>query len=232
MDEDARHGEGVGHEAGVLAGGAAEAAQGIARDVMAALHGNMLDRIGHVADRDPDKTLGDLLGTAAVLDLCNQLLEFLFDDFAIQRLVAGGAVVICAGGGGIPVRCDPDGALHGVEAVIDKDRSAALLAALLDADLLLYLTDVPAVASDWGTAFTRPIGWVSIGDLRGLRFEEATMGPKVESACRFVHQTGSRAAIGAVPDAAALCAGTTGTQIVAYEFDPALVSGVPGGAAR
>jgi carbamate kinase len=58
------------------------------------------------------------------------------------------------------------------------------------------------------------------------------MGPKVESACRFVLQTGRRAAIGAVAEAATLCAGTAGTQIVAYEFDPALVSGVPGGAAR
>lgn len=150
----------------------------------------------------------------------------------IQRLVAAGTLAICAGGGGIPVSCDADGALQGVDAVIDKDRSAALLAALLDADLLLYLTDVPAVASDWGSAFARPIGRVSIADLRGQRFEEATMGPKVESACRFVHQTGKRAAIGAVGDAAALCAATTGTQIVAYEFDPALVSGVPGGAAR
>ena len=150
----------------------------------------------------------------------------------IQQLVGTGAVVICAGGGGIPVRCDADGALSGVEAVIDKDRSAALLAALLDADLLLYLTDVPAVATDWGSAFARPIGRVSVADLRGFRFEKATMGAKVDSACRFVHQTGKRAAIGAVADAPALCTGTAGTQIVAYEVDSALVSGVPGGAAR
>jgi len=74
----------------------------------------------------------------------------------IQLLSSAGALVICAGGGGIPVRCDADGALHGVEAVIDKDRSAALLATLLDADLLLYLTDVAAVTSDWGSAFARP----------------------------------------------------------------------------
>lgn len=150
----------------------------------------------------------------------------------IQQLAASGTVVICAGGGGIPVRCDTDGNLHGVEAVIDKDRSAALLASLLGADLLLYLTDVPAVAADWGSAFTRPIGRVSVADLRGQCFDDATMGPKVESACRFVHQSGKRAAIGAVADAAALCTGTAGTQIVAWEFDAAPVSGVPGGAAR
>ena len=150
----------------------------------------------------------------------------------IERLVSAGAVVICAGGGGIPVRCDEDGALTGVEAVIDKDRSAALLASLLGADLLLFLTDVPAVASDWGSAFARPLGSVSPADLHAHQFDAATMGLKVESAGRFVLRTGKRAAIGAVGDAAALCAGTAGTQIVAYDFDPALVSGVPGGAVR
>jgi len=150
----------------------------------------------------------------------------------IRQLVSTGAVVICAGGGGIPVRCDADGALHGVEAVIDKDRSAALLASLVGADVLLYLTDVAAVAADWGSAFARPIGRVSPADLRGHTFDGATIGPKVESACRFVLQTGKRAAIGAVSDAAALCAGTAGTQLVAYALDPALLSGAPGGGAR
>ena len=144
---------------------------------------------------------------------------------AIQSLLAAGAVIICAGGGGIPVRCDADGTLHGVEAVIDKDRSAALLASLLHADLLLYLTDVPAVAADWGSAFARPIGQVSPADLAGHRFDETTMGAKVESACRFVNQSGKRAAIGAIADAGALCSGAAGTQIVAYEFDPVLMVG-------
>jgi len=142
----------------------------------------------------------------------------------IRRLVAAGAVVLCAGGGGIPVRCDADGELHGVEAVVDKDRSAALLASLLDADLLLYLTDVPAVMTEWGTGFARPTGWVSPGELAAQTFDEATIGPKVESACRFVRQTGKRAAIGAVADAVALCAGETGTQIAAYEFDPTVLA--------
>jgi carbamate kinase len=144
---------------------------------------------------------------------------------SIRFLVSSGAIVICAGGGGIPVRCDAYGALHGVDAVIDKDRTAALLASLLRADLLLYLTDVPAVSADWGSAFARPIGRVSPADLADQRFDDTTMGTKVESACRFVHQTGKRAAIGAVADARALCEGTTGTQIVGYEFDPALAAG-------
>jgi carbamate kinase len=135
----------------------------------------------------------------------------------IKRLSEGGVVVICAGGGGIPVRCDADGALRGVDAVIDKDRSAALLATLLGADLLLYLTDVPAVAADFGSAFVRPILHVTPAELRSHRLDPSTMGPKVESACRFVEQTGKRAAIGAVADAAALCAGEAGTQIVTLE---------------
>jgi len=137
----------------------------------------------------------------------------------IRRLIAAGVVVICAGGGGIPVRCDEEGVLTGVEAVIDKDRSAALLGALLDADALLYLTDVPAVASDWGSAFSQPLGCVTPADLRAHRFEAATMGPKVDSACRFVLRTRRRAAIGAMSDTAALFAGSAGTQIVDYDLN-------------
>jgi carbamate kinase len=135
----------------------------------------------------------------------------------IRHLSEAGAVVICAGGGGIPVRCDADGSLHGVDAVIDKDRTAALLASLLGADVLLYLTDVPAVAADFGSAFVRPILQVTAAELRSHRLDPSTMGPKVESACRFVEQTGKRAVIGAVADAAAMCAGEAGTQIVAFE---------------
>jgi carbamate kinase len=150
----------------------------------------------------------------------------------IDLLASAGTIVVCAGGGGIPVRCDAGGTLHGVEAVIDKDRSAALLASLLHADLLLYLTDVPAVSSDWGSAFARPIGRVTPTELAGHPFDVATIGPKVESACRFVRLTGKRAAIGAVGEAGALCDGRAGTQIVTDGLDPALLSAVPGGAAR
>jgi len=151
----------------------------------------------------------------------------------IQLLCEAGVVVVCAGGGGIPVRCDADGALHGVDAVIDKDRSAALLAALLGADLLLYLTDVPAVQADYGSAFVRPILQVTPAELRTHPLDPSTMGPKVESACRFVEQTGKRAAIGAVTDAAALCAGEAGTQIVALEpLGGTRISAAPGASVR
>jgi carbamate kinase len=132
----------------------------------------------------------------------------------IRRLVSDGVVVICAGGGGIPVACDERGVLAGVEAVIDKDRTAALLATLLGADLLLYLTDVASVETDWGSAFKQPIGTTAPAALRYQGFDPATMGSKVESACRFVERTGKRAAIGAVADAMALTAGQAGTQIL------------------
>jgi carbamate kinase len=151
----------------------------------------------------------------------------------IERLSEAGVVVICAGGGGIPIRCDGDGAIHGADAVIDKDRTAALLASLLRADLLLYLTDVGAVAADYGSAFVRPILQVTPAELRSHRLDPSTMGLKVESACRFVERTGKRAAIGAVADAAALCAGEAGTQIMAFErLGDTRVSGVPGASAR
>jgi carbamate kinase len=131
----------------------------------------------------------------------------------IERLIDDGVLVVCAGGGGIPVVIDADGALMGVKAVIDKDRTAAVLATLLHADLLLLLTDVPAVVSEWGSAFARPLHHVTPAQLRGFYFEAATMGPKVASACRFVEQTGRRAAIGSLADAGQVLAGTAGTQV-------------------
>jgi carbamate kinase len=132
---------------------------------------------------------------------------------AVERLVRSGAVVICAGGGGIPVVVDPDGSMRGVDAVIDKDLSAALLATLLHADALLLLTDVAAVSSDWGTAFARPIHQAAPAQLRALRFPSESMGPKVAAACRFAERTGKRAAIGAIPDAGRVLLGDAGTQV-------------------
>lgn len=153
----------------------------------------------------------------------------------IERLLGDGVLVICGGGGGIPVRCAADGTLAGVDAVIDKDRTAALLATLVGADLLLYLTDVAAVATEWGSAFVRPVKQATPTQMRLHHFDEATMGIKVGSACRFVEQTGKRAAIGALSEAAAVCAGRAGTQIVGSGMlDVATLSAAPapGGGAR
>lgn len=130
----------------------------------------------------------------------------------IRLLVEAGVVVICTGGGGIPVVAD-NGVLHGVEAVIDKDLSAALLAANLGADSLLMLTDVAAVKRDWGTKRARTISRATPAELRSLEFETASMALKIEAACRFVEATGGSAAIGALEDAAAIVRGEAGTCI-------------------
>jgi carbamate kinase len=123
------------------------------------------------------------------------------------------ALVICGGGGGIPVSVDARGGLHGVEAVIDKDLFAALLAEQIRADVLLILTDVPAVMRDWGSEDASPIDMATPSELRELEFPDGSMGPKVEAACRFVERTGREAVIGALADAATL-AETGGTRVV------------------
>lgn len=132
---------------------------------------------------------------------------------ALELLVSSGALVICVGGGGIPVVLDQHGRLHGVEAVIDKDLSAALLATELDADALLMLTDVSNVEAGWRTPRARPLRNVTADELRARRFASGSMAPKIEGACRFVEATGGIAAIGAVADAPALLRGDRGTYI-------------------
>ncbi len=131
----------------------------------------------------------------------------------VGALVAGRSVVICAGGGGIPVTRGNDGRLAGAEAVIDKDLAAALLAERLRADALLILTDVPAVELGYGTSSARPIGSTTAGELRGYSFPSGSMGPKVEAVCRFVETTGNVAAIGRMEDAADLLEGKKGTFV-------------------
>jgi carbamate kinase len=123
------------------------------------------------------------------------------DSPAIHVLAAAGFVVVCAGGGGIPVTDDGrDGpALRGVEAVIDKDLTAAILAAELDADTLVIATDVPNVMVDFGTPSARPLGRVTVTELRehaaAGQFARGSMGPKVDAVLRFVENGGTRAVI-------------------------------------
>ena len=138
---------------------------------------------------------------------------------AIKLLVRAGIIVICAGGGGIPVVTTPAGGLRGVEAVIDKDLSAALLAEQIGADALLLLTDVPAVWTRWPKSQGEPIGRITPEALRRMSFAPGSMGPKVEAACRFVEQTGRFAAIGAIESAEALLNGSGGT--IVYRVSPA-----------
>lgn len=132
---------------------------------------------------------------------------------AVRLLLEAGVLVVCAGGGGIPVVVNESGAMYGVEAVVDKDLTATLLAREVQADALLLLTDVPAVQLDFGTPAARPIREAAPHHLRRLTFAPGTMGPKVEAACRFVEATGRIAVIGALKDAEALLRGTAGTRV-------------------
>ncbi len=135
----------------------------------------------------------------------------------IRLLLEAGVLVVCVGGGGIPVVADDEGRLGGVEAVIDKDLAAALLARELEADALLLLTDVAAVEAGWGTPEAMPLGESSAAELRGMSWDPGSMGPKVEAACRFAEASGRLAAIGALEDAAAILGGECGTRVRADE---------------
>lgn len=131
----------------------------------------------------------------------------------IRLLLNSGAVVICAGGGGVPVIRNEQGFLDGVEAVVDKDLTSAVLAEALEADLLLVLTDVPNVVRGFGTASAEPILRATPALLRREDFPAGSMGPKVEAACRFVEITGDTAGIGRLEDAVAIMHGHAGTIV-------------------
>ena len=132
----------------------------------------------------------------------------------IRWLLERGALVIAAGGGGIPVVRGADGhSLQGVEAVIDKDLCSGVLAHELQADCLVIATDVAAVYLDWGTPQQRALGKVSPKTLSGLSFPAGSMGPKIDAACRFVQASGKRAVIGSLDQIEAMLSGDAGTQI-------------------
>ncbi len=134
---------------------------------------------------------------------------------AIRLLVDAGVCVICAGGGGIPVMRKPDGGMEGVEAVIDKDRTAALLATALQADALLMLTDVEAIFTNWGTPKQTAIHDITPDALDAMHFDAGSMAPKVASACSFVRAGGALAGVGRLSDARAILEGGAGTRITA-----------------
>jgi carbamate kinase len=131
----------------------------------------------------------------------------------IRLLVDSGVLVVCAGGGGVPVVEVADGTLACVEGVIDKDLSSALLAEELGADMLALLTDVPFVETAFGEPGSRPLHDVTVADLRSHSFPAGSMGPKVQAVCRFVERTHGVAVIGALDDAAGVIAGTSGTRV-------------------
>jgi carbamate kinase len=140
----------------------------------------------------------------------------IFELRPVKWLLEHGTVVICAGGGGIPTVYLPDGTrtLVGIEAVIDKDLAAELLAREIGADLLVLATDEKGVYADWGLPTQRLLTRVTPSELAAHRFAEGSMGPKVEAAVRFATQTGNRAAIGRLEDILEIVEGRAGTSVV------------------
>jgi carbamate kinase len=140
----------------------------------------------------------------------------ILDTKVIDLLLNNGIVVVCTGGGGIPVVREHD-TLLGVEAVIDKDRASALLAVELRADVFVMVTDVAAVYADYGTPSQRALHTISPTELERFDFAAGSMGPKVESACTFARATGHTAVIGALSDIAELVYGRAGTQVTVHQ---------------
>ncbi len=134
---------------------------------------------------------------------------------SIKLLVDAGVYVICAGGGGIPVVRGKNGMIEGVEAVIDKDRTAALLAQVLHADALLMLTDVEAVFLNWGEPDQAAIDIITPKELVHMHFAAGSMAPKIAAAVAFVKAGGTMAGIGSLRHARAIIEGHAGTRIVA-----------------
>jgi carbamate kinase len=138
------------------------------------------------------------------------------EEGPLLQVIELGHVVVAAGGGGVPV-VDLDGALRGVDAVVDKDRSAARLALLVGADLLLILTEVDVVQQGFGTPDARPLRHLTSAEARALlaagEFPEGSMGPKVQAACEFVENGGPRAVITSLDKAAEAVAGGAGTEV-------------------
>ena len=142
----------------------------------------------------------------------------ILDAPAVSALVAAGFLVVANGGGGIPVVRGDRGALRGVEAVIDKDLSAALLAVDVAADVLVVATDVPHAVLRFGQPDAEPLGRVSVSDLRRHaedgHFTSGSMGPKVDGVCRFVERTGRRGVITSLDNITRAVDGGAGTVVV------------------
>jgi carbamate kinase len=139
----------------------------------------------------------------------------IFELRPVKWLLEKGAVVICAGGGGIPTVYLPDGTrtLVGIEAVIDKDLAAELLAEAIGADLFLMVTDAEGVCIDWGKPCQKVLSRATPEELEALDLPAGSMGPKVEAACRFVNATGNRAVICCLEDIARAVVGEAGTSV-------------------
>lgn len=132
---------------------------------------------------------------------------------SLQTLIDSGHLIICCGGGGIPVFFKNSGELVGAEAVIDKDLASSLLAASLKADLFIIATDVKGIFLNWEQSNQKLIRQTSPAFLRQQKFATGSMGPKVEAACRFVEKTGRTAVVGSLEEIEDLAVGLAGTRI-------------------
>jgi len=182
--------------------------------------GNPTKPIGPSYDRDVAERLAADKGWAIAADgdkyrrvVPSPKPRRIFEIRPIRTLVEQGCIVICAGGGGIPTMYGTDGTLRGVEAVIDKDLAAALLAEELDADLLVIATDVDAVYTDWGTPEQARLSAVTVDEVIGMNLPAGSMGPKVAAACGFATATGNEAVIGSLGDIDRIVTGTAGTRV-------------------
>ena len=140
------------------------------------------------------------------------------DGPAADALLGRGFVVVCSGGGGIPTIRKGDGTLEGVEAVIDKDLTAALVAREISADLLVIATDVDSAVTDWGTPHARPIGEVTTSEMRAIAkdqgFAAGSMGPKIEAVTRFAERAGGTGIITSLARISHAIEGRLGTRVV------------------
>lgn len=176
--------------------------------------------IGPVYDRDEAHARAEAAGWSIAQDgdkwrrvVPSPIPQEIPDLGVLRLLLDQGVVVICSGGGGIPVLRLEDGSLTGIEAVIDKDAASALLARELGADALLLLTDVPAVMRDFGTDRQRAIGDITPEEAMELDLPDGSMGPKVAAAAEFATR-GGMGGIGRLDEAAEILEGRAGTRIV------------------
>lgn len=136
----------------------------------------------------------------------------------IGRLVGSGTIVVAAGGGGTPVYRDPELGVEGIDAVVDKDRAARVLAGDIDADVLLILTNVEGVYRSYGTPDQERISRLSVREAERLlasgELGRGSMAPKVEAATAFVREAGGRAHIARLDRGLAAVRGDAGTTIV------------------
>ena len=170
-----------------------------------------LRREGHAVKKDGRGNLRRVVGSPEP--------QAIHELDIIRRLVEQGTLVIACGGGGVPVYVDPVKGLEGIDAVVDKDLAAAVLARDLGATLLLIMTDVDAVYADWGTPQQRPLRRLTVDEAAEMdrtgAFGEGSMAPKIRAAIDFARRTGGRAIITELSRGREAVLGEAGTTITA-----------------